>query len=427
LSVTQDVEVVRRRAARARIAVAYSTKDRPALTRQTVAPLLDDPDIDLYWFDGSSTAEAQALARELAHAGSAVCALHLGVVGGPDCAILHALGTLQPLGYDLVILIENDVQVGEGWLGAMLAAMRRATEAGFRVGGASARIINRRVLSCNDGYCLLLGTGAGLFAFTPEAVALVLENYRTTDGGELIRHFNALTGIDVAGTVQFGPDQMCSADCLFDLLLYLHGMVVAGPVLSSARNIAPEDGPLQREAVVVTEAAQHLPELVGVLTRPDRIRVPPFVLARFQPSRFSPRLLIGCHALTVCVGGGPPSAPVRLDGAWRRSWVQMLGPFALAGSGRIRLAVHGASVGVLLYAGEGPVELMVSGPGGYRATSVLLAKTAVEFALQAEQFGMRDAVISVLAGEVRLVGVTAEAGMVGYYARAVSGIGHLCA
>ena len=90
-----SVEIVRYRLPRARVAVAYSTKDRTEQTRLTVAPLIDDPNIDLYWFDGSTTDLGRQLPFELCPDHTAICEVHQGVVGGPDCAIMHALQTLS--------------------------------------------------------------------------------------------------------------------------------------------------------------------------------------------------------------------------------------------------------------------------------------------------------------------------------------------
>jgi hypothetical protein len=408
--------IARYRPPQARLAVAYSTKDRTELTRRTVAPLLAAADIDLYWFDGSATEAGQRLPSALCADSPAICEVHYGVTGGPDFAILHALRLLRPLRYELVLLVENDVLLTAGWQAALHDCMSAAHAAGFQVGGASLRVVDQRVLSFNATYCLLLNAGAGCIALTPPALDIVVENYRTTDSDELIRQYRALTGIDVAETVQFPLGQMCSADCLYDLLLYLHGFVVAAPPVSFAQNVNPEDGPLQRGAIVVSDAGQHLAQLHGALTRPDQLRLPVEPFCRFQRSQFSGRLLVACHQLDLAVGPGEPPARVRLEGSWRPRWLQMLGPFSLAGTGRIRLPVLGASIGVLLFSGQAPVELVLTGPDGYRATSAMKPNTVVEFALEAAQFGMQDAVLSVLAGEVSLVGVTAEASLVGYYA-----------
>ena len=43
------------------IAFAYSSKDRVALSRQTIAPLLAGEGYDIYWIDGSKTDEGKAL------------------------------------------------------------------------------------------------------------------------------------------------------------------------------------------------------------------------------------------------------------------------------------------------------------------------------------------------------------------------------
>ncbi len=52
--------VTRLRDGRSSIAVAFSTKDRVGMTRETVGRLLDCDAIDLFWFDGSVTPEGRA-------------------------------------------------------------------------------------------------------------------------------------------------------------------------------------------------------------------------------------------------------------------------------------------------------------------------------------------------------------------------------
>jgi hypothetical protein len=428
-----SVEIVRYRAPRARIAVAYSTKDRTGQTRLTVAPLLDAPDIDLYWFDGSATDAGQRLPFELCPmlrqatqsgvADTAICEVHLGVVGGPDCAILYALQTLRTRGYDLVILIENDVLLSEGWQDAMRTAIERAETAGFKVGAATVRLLAQRVLSFNDDYCLMLNSGAGCIALRPEAIDILLAHYRTLDAQEFFRHMRWLTGIDASATMDIRPTQLLCVDFIFDLILYLHGYVVAAPPATFARTI--DEGALA--ALPVRTPDDHLPEVRARITRPAQIRTVPYRFFRFQQSPRSDRLLIGCHQLQIGVNSLDPAAPVRAEGSWRLTWRQFLGPFGLLGAGEISVRACGLTTGLLLLSGDTPLRIFLSGSDGSRSPEYVVAPSmTIDFPLwEADDTRTEVRSLHVASGEVCLVGLTVNAAVLSHYARGLPSIDHL--
>jgi hypothetical protein len=421
--------VVRYRPPRARIAVAYSTKDRVDLTRITVAPLIDDPALDLYWFDGSATEAGQQLPLQLCAGRAAICELHQGVVGGPDRAIMYALQTLRGYAYDLVILVENDVLLSDGWFQAMCASIGRAEAAGFQVGAATVRVFAQRVLSFNDEYCLMLNSGAGFIALTPAAVDIVLANYRTLDGAEFIRCIRHLTAKDVSATLEFGPLQPLSVDFIFDLMLYLHGYVVAAPPVTYAHMI--DDAPA-RGVKLVTAPGQHLPQVRCLITGPDQIGTAGISFSRFQKSPLSDRLLIGCHRLRVGVNSVDASQPVLLAGTWRRTWMQALGPFGLTGVGKISFTVGKATIGLLLYSGPAGAELCLLGPDGTILSAVAIKPgTLVDIPFNAAETQTadgtctQDIVLQVATGEICLVGVTANAADTAGYANDHPTVDHL--
>jgi hypothetical protein len=419
-----DPEVLRYRAPRARIAVAYSSKDRLELTRRSVTPLINDPDIDLYWFDGSATEAGQLLPFALCEASAAICELHRNVVGGPDCAILYALGALRAQAYDFVILVENDVLLADGWLAALRASAESAALRGFRVGGATVRVFAERVLSVNDTYCLMMNSGAGCIALVPAAIDIVLTNYRTLNGAEFIRHFQSLTGVDVSATVEFTPDCRLSVDFIFDVLLYLHGYVVTAPVISFATMI---DDERRRTVTDVTSPRHHLPQTRGLITRPDQLRTTPFPFFRFQKSPLSDRSLIGCHQLLVSVNMAEATARMRAQGTWRRKWVQGLGPFALAGIGEIRVELYGPKTGLLLYAAGAPVQLLLTkADGSMPRAFTLQANTLADVVLSDDdETGRSSAVLSISAGPAHLLGLTAHASVLSEYANHHATVEHL--
>ncbi|HEY0184241.1 MAG TPA: hypothetical protein VGC09_15635 [Rhodopila sp.] len=411
------------RAPRARVAVAYRTKDRTELTRLTAAPLIDDRNIDLYWFDGSTTASGQQLPAELCAGRAAICQLHLGVVGGPDCAIMYALETLRAQAYDYLILVENDVLLSGDWLRAMHAAVAQAKAAGFNVGGATVRVFDRRVLSFNDTYCLMLNAGAGFIALTPPAVDIVMANYRTLDGEELLQQIRQRTGKDFSATVEFEPSWRLSADFTYDLMLYLHGYVVVAPPVTHARMI---DGTVLSRVRLVTSAGQHLPELRSLITEPGQITNDPPCFSRFQASPLSSRLLIGCHQLLVAVNAPDAREPVRLEGSWHRTWLQGLGPFGLTGAGRISVSILGSTVGLLLHAGVTGAELHLLGSDGTRLSTTRLEPDIVmDLPFTAEGLHSQEIVLRVASGQVCLIGLTASAAVADGYANDRPGVSHL--
>lgn len=428
-----SIDIVRYRAPHARVAVAYSTKDRTEHTRLTVAPLLAATDIDLYWFDGSTTDAGRRLPFELCPleqphtdaraANGVICEVHLGVVGGPDCAILYALQTLRQRAYDLVVLIENDVLVADGWYAAMRAAIERAEAAGFKVGGATARLFAQRVLSFNNDYCLMLNSGAGCIALRPEAIDIVLAHYRTLDAQEFFRHVRWLTGIDASATLDIRPRQQLCVDFIFDLILYLHGYVVAAPPKTFARTL-DEDA---LAAWPVRTPGDHLPVVQERITRPEQIRSAQYRFFRFQQSPQSDRLLIGCHQLQIGVNGLGAADPVRTVGSWRRIWRQFLGPFGLLGAGEISVQACGLTTGVLFQTGPTPARIFLSNADGSRSAEVMLEPSmTIDFPLwEADGTPIQARSLHVSFGEICLIGLTVNATVLSQYARAMPSIDHL--
>jgi hypothetical protein len=425
-----SVEIVRYRAPHARIAVAYSTKDRIEQTKITVAPLLGAPDIDLYWFDGSATDPGRRLPFELCpfeqhlgQANTAICEVHLGVVGGPDCAILYALQTLRQRSYEFVMLIENDVLLADGWYAAMRTAIERAAAAGFKVGAATVRLFAQRVLSFNDDYCLMLNSGAGCIALRPEAIDILLAHYRTLDAREFFRHVRWLTGIDASATMDITSTQPLCVDFIFDLILYLHGYVVAAPPTTFAHTIDQS----ALAARPVRSVADHLAAAQARSVRPEQIRNVPYRFFRFQQSPRSERLLIGCHQLQIGVNSSEAAAPVRAEGNWRRTWRQGLGPFGLLGTGEISVQAWGPTVGLLFLTGDTPSRICLSGSDGSRSPEYVLEPSmTIDFPLwEAEDTRIRARSLHVASGEVCLVGLTVSATALSHYARSQPSIDHL--
>ena len=363
-----ETVVTRFRDSRSSIAVAYSTKDRVDLSRITVERLLGDPRIDLFWLDGSATPEGRALPEELMPGRPAATALHRGVVGGPDSAILYALMTLRDAGYRWIILVENDVCLQEGWFEALFAAAQAAERDGFEVGAVSCRVIRDRVLSFNGDYALLHNSGAGFIALTHAAARIVIDHFRTTDTRERRRRFYDLTGRDIhhPRSQEMAPEAntLLCADWAFDLFLYMHGKVVAAPPVSFAHNIDPG-----HTIPFVRHTDDHEPATRGAVPTGSSLRRVTNPDLRFQPSAISDLVMAGCHQWRIGGAGAGVGPRIVLEGDWTRRWLQIYGPFELFGTGSLTVDLLDAPLALAAHAPNGPAVLELTARSG--ATQIL--------------------------------------------------------
>jgi hypothetical protein len=162
-----------------------------------------------------------------------------------------------------------------------------------------------------------------------------------------------------------------------------------------------------------------------LVTRPEQIRRLPHPLFRFQKSPGSDRLLIPCHQLNACVNTAAASFPVRFEGSWRRAWVQGLGPFALAGNGRVNVDMYGSKIGLLLQTRNSSAQMRLTPSGGSHAMAETFGPHRIfEFTLDPAQYPPPFAVLEV-EGEAEVIGVTADGAMVSCYANAQPTFDHL--
>jgi hypothetical protein len=420
-------EIKEFRAPRARIAVAYSSKDRTELTQVTVARLLQETRIDLYWMDGSATDAGKALPLELLSSSPAACQLHQGVVGGPENAIVYSLLTLEKAGYDFVILMENDVALDEGWLDAMLDAHAAAQADGFNVGAVSVRVHIRRVLSDNGRYGLLFNAGGGFLALTPRAIGVVLDNYRTGTNFELRDHFLYLTGIDLLPTWELRRDSQAtlSGDWMFDVMLYLHGMVVASPPISYARNIDPTYLQVGK-GVFVDRPEDQLAVAKNRLTRPEQIRKVAYPKFRCERSPTG-RDLVAVQNLNFAhpaIGG---DGPVRFSEGWARKWLQVVGPWCITGTGKVSIDVYGRSgISVLFFGEKDGALVRVSGDNGaVFGEAKIEPGSFIETGLPKPPADSLTIHLQVTSGSVGIVGLCVEPCASAYYLNARPSLDYL--
>lgn len=427
--------ITRFRDKRSSIAVGFSSKDRVSSSRKTVERLLDQDGIDLFWFDGSTTPEGRDLPGQLMPGRPAAVAMHHGVVGGPDSAILYALMTLREAGYGWIVLIENDVLLEEGWLDALFSAVEAAERDGFRVGGASCRVMAERVLSFNGTYSLLFNAGAGFIALTREGVDHVIRNYRTLDTAELVRRLLDLTGVDVSRWWAAGGDErgtlLLCADWMFDLALYSHGLVVAAPPVTFARHM--DHG---NEAAFVTLADQHPEGARGALVRGADLRRVVMPNVRFGRWRGSDRVLVGVQHLRL---GRPEDgvkdgatngadSPVIVSGDWARRWLQFCGPFELFGTGSLSVELFDAPLSLVLHARQGKAVVEVTASGTTALVEIDPAPTPLPLAeLSLETVGPRRGrvTVSVRSGAVGVVGLAMAPELTPYFANPAPDAGFL--
>jgi hypothetical protein len=214
------------------------------------------------------------------------------------------------------------------------------------------------------------------------------------------------------------------ADCFFDLALYLHGYVVTAPPISFVEMIDSQNKNYY-DFALVKNAGQHFPQLHRLVTRPEQIRRLPSPQFRFQKSIGSDRVLIPCHQLNACVNTAAASFPVRFEGSWRRAWVQGVGPFALAGNGRVNVDMYGSTIGLMLMTGRSPAHVRLLSPGSGSARAETLEPSRfVELALDPARYPSPFAVLEV-DGEVNVIGVTADGAMASCYANAQPTFDHL--
>jgi hypothetical protein len=317
-----DISIVSENTA-ATTGVIYSTKNRCELSAQTVFAALSEADCDGFWLDGSNTAEGREFPFSVADRLPALREVHRGVVGGPDRAIIYGLTYLLARGYKYLALVENDVLLTPEWLPTAIRAMQRATADGLRVGAATARTFDKRILFVRPGYAVMFNIGAGMLILTREAAEALLATYRSTSGTEIINVCRKMTQGDITRICEPGlmEGYNYSADWFFDCALMQMGFASVGTLPAMARNIdanhdaitglrpvseglpaAGLDGALFRNYQRNLCCAAQTADAVGYYYEP-------------QLDRF----IVFPHQLTAA----------GYSGQWQTKWKQAFGPFEL--------------------------------------------------------------------------------------------------
>lgn len=305
-----------------KVAMAYLTKDRVELTKQTF-PVLRDGQHALFWYDGSTDPEA----LEYFKANRGICTGGAGgVKGGADAAIVFALTNLLAEGYDLIGLCENDVLLVPDWFERTMALFGKGKADGLDVGAVSARAYEDRILIQRDGYAVMHNLGAGQVIFTRQAAELILANYRTGWWPDTRAIFAQLSGIDIGRYACFrGNAQWTTADWQFDAILAQAGLGSLALTPCAVEMIGQEPSLEEQGLWLVREEVKRLRndaafEWYQLNTQSIR------------DGSWTPQTITPIHRSSMN-GGASLIFPHQLanptwTGDWRLKWSQGFGPFS---------------------------------------------------------------------------------------------------
>jgi hypothetical protein len=241
-----------------RVAIAYSTCDRTELSRQSIEPLLGDDSYDVFWVDGSKTAEGKLCPMEVfSHTPFNHRYVHGNVTGGSGAAIVYSLSMMLKKGigdgtrYDYVGLVENDVVLPHDWFDQTMALFEQGKQDGLTVGAVSTRAYTDRVLVQRDGYAVMNNLGAGQVIFTREAAELILREYRVQWTSENRAAFSLVAGIDIGSYWAFrGQEHFLVADFRWDALLARNGLASLALTPSPVQMIG-QVPPLEQQGLTI--------------------------------------------------------------------------------------------------------------------------------------------------------------------------------
>lgn len=305
-----------------KVGIAFSTKDRVELTRQSVVPLLQPDLFDLHWVDGSTTAAGEA--EPWLH--SEVYKVHPNIRGGADAAIVYGLSCLldSDQNYDVVGLVENDVLLDLDWFDKVMPLF----EAHNCVGAVSARCYEDRRLFQSEGYAVMHNLGAGMILLKRKAAELILNEFRTGFTDENRQMFMQVAGVDIGNFWAFKQGQhWITADWQFERILARNGYAALA-VTPSACQMIGQDPPLEQQGLkLVTEygSAENEQAIEDFFAR----------LAKLQ---YASMWAFGWGPAPRFPDGGQLFFPHQLRllkharvGKWRLKWLQGFGPFAYKG------------------------------------------------------------------------------------------------
>lgn len=394
-----------------RVAIAFSTKDRVELSKQSIEPLLQPDKFDLFCVDGSKTAAGENFIRGRGKQ------TFMNVGGGADAAIVFSLSQMLANDYDYVGLVENDVLLDPDWFDATMALFRFGRSEGLDVGAVSARSYEDRILIQRDNYAVMHNLGAGMVIFSRKTAELVLANFRTGFTTENRRTWMQAAGLDVARWSLFvqQPHVTC-ADWQFERILAQHGMVALALTPAKCQMIG-QDPPLAEQGLTLTtgpveslrndKAFGLLVEQMAAVRNGD-VQMPD---SRFMTTDDG-NTTIFPHQIGM-LGG-------RFEGYWSLKWAQGFGPFVYkAGANqtqqydRVALVTQ-PSVSIPI---TGPCQLLVSGGANGGKVSIRDEMSGFEITTDVAPEGPQGQVMpmSVPGANYRTVQLTAHTPGVTFY------------
>ena len=239
------------------IAIAFSTKDRAELTKQSVVPLIREiANVNLYWIDGSTTEQGKQICSKYA---SKCHRTFTNVRGGSGAAIVFALTEMLKQPYEYVGLVENDVLLPKNWFAKTMQLFEKGKADGLSVGAVSARTYEDRILAQRDGYAVMHNLGAGMVIFTRDAARLVLDTYRTQWTTENRTTFAQFIGNDIGAYWAFrGSEHWLCADWRWDAVLATHGYASLGCTPSFVEMIGQVPSLIEQGLIIAKKPIEHL-------------------------------------------------------------------------------------------------------------------------------------------------------------------------
>lgn len=347
-------------------AIAYLTKDRVELTKQTF-PVLRDGSHALFWFDGSTDAAALDYCNK--HIGICTGGAK-GVRGGADAAIVYALTGLLSEDYTHIGLCESDVLLFPDWFERTIALFDRGAKEGLVVGAASARAYDDRILIQRSGYAVMHNLGAGQVIFTREAAQRVLEFYRTGWWPDNRAVFSQLSGVDIGRYSCFRTNpQWTTADWNFDAILAQHGLASVALTPCAVEMVGQEPSLEEQGLKLVTEEAERFRDDKAFARFAMRTRA-------IRQGGWKPQAITRIHRASGNLGASlifPHQMNADWEGDWRLKWSQGFGPFSW------RANADGCRLEIEVF---GPAGFCLS--GGERAARVTLTDTESGFEIDPE-------------------------------------------
>lgn len=251
-----------------KVGIAYTTKDRIDFTRQTLPPILAEADdFDLFWVDGSATAEGKQY-FQTSHPSQHIAERHANVTGGAAAAIQHCWVALYNKGYEYIGLIENDVRLLPGWFKKTMALFDVETrrieivnvypdaeiksfyrDLPIKVGAVSSRCFTDRIHQLQEGFATMANVGAGMIIVKRDLIPALLLNWRMPMLWEVQALFEHYTGrkYPIPKTVreqdpEIKKDWQFTHDWWFEIVLLSKGYTTLACTPSMAYNLDDING-----------------------------------------------------------------------------------------------------------------------------------------------------------------------------------------